>query len=93
MNHHIGFDTPRSTPSIRLLAVAKAEGHLDLSTTAQTLRECDQQQSNSSSSSAGVEQAAREEADHVAIAGTELLVIAPEVLGWRAWWRLEVVPG
>ena len=48
--------------AIRLLAVVKSEGHLDLSTAAQTLRECDQQQSHSSSSSSGVEQAAREEA-------------------------------
>ena len=48
--------------AIRLLAVAKSEGHLDLPTAAQTLRECDQQLSDPSSSSSGVEQAAREEA-------------------------------
>ena len=48
--------------AFRLLGVAKAEGHLDLSTAAQTLRECEQQQSTSSSSSAAVEQAARDEA-------------------------------
>ena len=48
--------------AIHLLAVAKAEGHLDFSTAARTLQQYEQQQSTSSSSSAAVEQAARDEA-------------------------------
>ena len=47
--------------AFRLLGFAKAKGHLDLSTAAQMLKECEQQ-STSSSSSAAVEQAARDEA-------------------------------
>ena len=52
--------------AIRLLGFAKAKGHLDLSTAAQMLKECEQQSTSSSSSAAAVlplpEQAAREEA-------------------------------